>query len=76
MPKKRDGYKKNVDSLPLIKHYIKELGVYDLFKKYVEKGRSQFDPAEGLCLLIMNILSSGKPLYKVEEYTRIIYGRI
>lgn len=63
-----DGYKKNVDTLPLIKHYIEELGVYELLKKYVEKGRSQKEPAEGLSLLIMNILSSGQPLYKVEEW--------
>ena len=65
---KIDGYKKNVDTLPLIKHYIEELGRYELLKKYVEKGRRQEEPAEGLCILIMNILNSGKPLYKVEEW--------
>jgi len=63
-----DGYKKNVETLPMIKHYLSELGVYELLKKYVEKGRSQEEPAEGLSILIMNILSSGKPLYKVEEW--------
>ncbi len=66
--KEKPKCKKNVDSLPLIKHYIEELKVYELLKKYVKKGRSQEEPAEGLCLLIMNILSSGKPLYKVEEW--------
>ena len=68
MPNNLDGYKKNVDTLPLIKHYLSELEVYDLLKKYVEKGRSQEEPASVLCLLIMNILSSGQPLYKVEEW--------
>ena len=63
-----DGYKKNVETLPLIKHDLSELGVYELLKKYVEKGRSQEEPAEGLSLLIMNILSSNQPLYKVEEW--------
>jgi transposase len=68
MPKNLDGYKKNVETLPLIKHYLSELGIYELLKKYVEKGRSQEEPAEGLSLLIMNILSSNQPLYKVEEW--------
>jgi hypothetical protein len=47
-----DGYKKNVETLPLIKHYLSELGVYELLKKYVEKGRSHEEPAEGLSLLM------------------------
>jgi transposase len=68
MPRQIDGYKTNVDTLPLIKHYLSELGVYDIDKKYVEKGRNQEEPAEGLSILIMNILSSGQPLYKVEEW--------
>lgn len=68
MPKQIDGYKTNVDTLPLIKHYLSELGVYDIDKKYVKKGRSQEEPAEGLSILIMNILSSGQPLYQVEEW--------
>ena len=54
--------------MPLIKYYSQELGVYELLKKYVEKGRSQEEPAEGLSLLIMNILSSNQPLYKVEQW--------
>jgi hypothetical protein len=33
MQKKLDGYKQNVDSLPLIKHYLSELGVYELLTK-------------------------------------------
>ena len=60
---------KQVDVLPLVKYYIKELGLHDLFDKYVPNNRNfEIKPAQVLCMMIMNILVSAKPLYKVDEW--------
>ena len=45
-----------------------ELSLFELFKKYVPKGDAELEPAEGLCILIVNILTANRPLYKVEEW--------
>ena len=58
-----DGYSKSVGVFPLVKHYMDELGLFELFKKYVPKGRADIEPAEGLCIQIVNILSGNRPLY-------------
>jgi transposase len=51
------------------KHYIEELGLASLFDKYVPNANgADIDPAQVLCLMVMNIMVSAKPLYKVEEW--------
>ena len=59
---------KNVDTLPLTKYYMEKLEIYELLKEFVPKGNAFVEPAEGLCLMINNIINSRKPLYKIEEW--------
>ena len=60
---------KRVDVLPMVKHYIDQLGIYGLFSKYVKKPeRSPFDPAQILSVLVANIVCASQPLYKVEQW--------
>jgi transposase len=60
---------KKVDTLPIIKHYIEELGIYDLFDTYVPNDRNfEIPPAQVLCVMVMNIVAAVKPLYHVDEW--------
>ena len=60
---------KRVDVLPMVKHYIDQLGIYGLFSKYVKKPeRSPVDPAQILSVLVANIVCASQPLYKVEQW--------
>ncbi|MEA2059607.1 MAG: IS1634 family transposase [Thermodesulfobacteriota bacterium] len=60
---------KQVDVFPLVKHFMDELDLINLFKKYVpaEKGHIA-DHAESLCILTANIVCENRPLYKVQEW--------
>lgn len=68
MSTKIDAKSHSIDVFPLVKHYMNELNLFELFKKYVPKGNAELEPAEGLCLQIVNILTANRPLYKVEEW--------
>lgn len=58
-----------VDVLPLVKHYMYQLGLYPLFKKYVASAADCLvDHAESLCLMTANIICANRPLYKVQEW--------
>jgi transposase len=60
---------KQVDVLPMVKHYINSLDLYDLFKKYVPAATNCLaEHAESLCLITANIICDNKPLYKVQEW--------
>ena len=60
---------KQVDVLPLVKHYITELKLHELFDKYIpNKNRCEIKPAQVLCMMLMNIVVAPKPLYKVDEW--------
>ena len=60
---------KKVDLMPLVKHYIDELDIYTIFKKYIPKApNADLEPAQVLCIMIMNIICAGKPLYQIEEW--------
>ena len=60
---------KQVDVLPMVKHFMDELDLFNLFTKYVPaNARSLADHAESLCILIANIICDNKPLYKVQEW--------
>ncbi len=64
-----DSKLKHVDVLPMVKHYITELGLHDLFDKYVPNDNGfEIKPAQVLCMMIMNIVVAAKPLYKVDEW--------
>ena len=60
---------KQVDVLPMVKYYATELGLHDLFDKYVPNNRGfEIKPAQVLCMMIMNIVVAAKPLYKVDDW--------
>ena len=60
---------KQVGTLPLIKYYMEELGLARLFDQYVpNRTGMEIDPAQVLCLMVMNIMVSAKPLYRVEDW--------
>jgi transposase len=60
---------KQVDVLPMVKHFMDELDLYNLFSKYVPTtAGSLADHAESLCILTANIICDNKPLYKVQKW--------
>ncbi len=60
---------KQVDVLPLVKHYMDELDLFNLFTKYVPAAAGSLaDHAESLCILAANIICNNKPLYKIQEW--------
>lgn len=60
---------KQVDVFPMVKHYMDELDLYNLFQKYVPAAPDSLaDHAESLCILTANIICDNKPLYKVKEW--------
>jgi len=60
---------KRVDVLPLVKHYISQLNFYQLFHKYIPRQpNATMEPAQALCIMILNIICARRPLYKVEEW--------
>ncbi|MDH4207219.1 MAG: IS1634 family transposase [Desulfobacteraceae bacterium] len=60
---------KQVDVLPMVKHFMDELDLFNLFKKYVRATPDSLaDHSESLCILTANIICDNKPLYKVQEW--------
>ncbi|MBL0701369.1 MAG: IS1634 family transposase [Desulfosarcina sp.] len=60
---------KQVDVLPLVKHYMDKLDLCNLFTKYVPAAAGSLaDHAQSLCILTANIICDNKPLYKVQDW--------
>ena len=60
---------KQVEILPLIKYYMDELGLARLFDKFVPNTSGmEIAPARVLCMMVMNIMVSPKPLYRMEDW--------
>lgn len=60
---------KQVDVLPMVKHFMDEIDLFSLFQKYVPAASDSLaDHAESLCILTANIICDNKPLYKVKEW--------
>jgi len=60
---------RKVDVLPLVKHYMASIELYNVFKKYVPGSpKCLVEHAQGLSVLVENIICCNKPLYKVEEW--------
>lgn len=48
---------------------MSELKLFEIFDKYVPNDRCRdIKPAQVLCMMVMNIVVSAKPLYKVDEW--------
>ena len=59
---------KHVEILPLIKYYMDKLGVAQLFDKYIPNKGMEIAPAQVLSMMVMNIMVSAKPLYRMEDW--------
>jgi len=60
---------KQVDVFPLVKYYMDELNLLNLFKKYIPPASGSLtEHAESLCILTANIICDNKPLYKIQEW--------
>lgn len=60
---------KQVDVLPMVKHYMETLNLFDLMNKYVPSPKSSLaEHAESLCIITANIICDNKPLYKIQEW--------
>ena len=59
---------KQVEILPLIKYYMDELGLARLFDKYVPNNGMDIAPAQVLSMMVMNIMVSTTPLYRMEDW--------
>jgi transposase len=60
---------KQIDVLPMVKHFMDSLDLFSLFEKYIPTTESSLvDHAESLCVLTANIICENKPLYKVQEW--------
>lgn len=55
-----------LDSFPIVKHYLDQLEVYSLFENHLTE--SSPIHASSLCVLITNIIISVHPLYKISEW--------
>ena len=64
-----DVITKKVNVLPMVKYYMDQLGVYDLFAKYVQRPKScPVDPAQILSIMVANIVCVSHPLYKIQQW--------
>ena len=60
---------KKIDVLPMVKHYITELNLYDIFNKQIpQKNNEDMAPAQVLCMMVMNIICASRPLYRFSEW--------
>ena len=60
---------KQIDVLPMVKHYITELKLYEIFDKLMpQKSNEDIAPAQVLC---MNIICASRPLYRFSEWLAV-----
>ncbi len=59
---------KKLDVMPIVKYYIDQLGIYDLFDAFIPQGNCLIPTAQVLCIMVVNIICAGNPLYKIEEW--------
>jgi transposase len=59
---------KQVEILPLVKYYMDKLGLARLFDKYVPNKGMDIAPAQVLSMMVMNIMVSATPLYRMEDW--------
>jgi len=56
-----NAFTKKVDVSPMVKYYMDQLGIYDLFSKYGKKpGRCTVDPAQILSVMVANMVCTSQ----------------
>ncbi len=69
MKEKITAVTKRIDVLPMVKHYITELDLYETFNKHIpKKSNEHIAPAQVLSMMVMNIICASHPLYRVHEW--------
>jgi len=64
-----DAISKQVDVLPLVKHYMEEMNLHEIFDRHIPNANgAEIKPAQVLCTMVTNILAAAKPLYHIEEW--------
>ena len=60
---------KKMDILPAVKHYIRQLNLYEIFDKHIpKKNNEDLAPAQVLCMMVSNIICASRPLYRVTDW--------
>ena len=59
-----------VGSFPIVKHYMEELGIPELFSKQLPQVKGEPIHSDCLCVLIQNIIISVRPLYKISDWLK------
>ncbi|MCG8476193.1 MAG: IS1634 family transposase [Cytophagales bacterium] len=60
---------KRMDVLPLVKHYLSELGLYELIDRHIpQRSNEQMAPAQVISMMVMNIICASRPLYRFSEW--------
>ena len=60
---------KQIDVLPMVKHYITELKLYETFDRLMpQKRNEEMAPAQVLCMMAINIICASQPLYRFSEW--------
>jgi transposase len=63
---------KLLDVMPLAKHYMDQLNLYQLFDRYFPKSNMMdLAPAQVLSVMVMNIINAARPLYKVSDWVAV-----
>jgi len=64
-----DSTMKQVDIVPIVQYFMKELNVHELFQEHIScANQAKVEPADLLCVLITNILVAASPLCHVEKW--------
>ena len=59
-----------IGSFPIVKHYMEELRIPDLFNQHLPQVKGESIHSECLCVLIQNIIISVRPLYKISDWLK------
>jgi len=60
---------KRLGVMPMVKHYISELKMHQIFGKHIPvKPNEKLEPAQVLCMMVLNIICASRPLYRVQEW--------
>ncbi len=60
---------KRIDVLPMVKYYISELDLFEIFNKHMpKKSNEHMEPAQVLCMMVMNIICASRPLYRFSDW--------
>ncbi|MBI9069800.1 MAG: IS1634 family transposase [Salinivirgaceae bacterium] len=60
---------KHLGVMPMVKHYISELKLHQIFGKHIPmKPNEKLEPAQVLSMMLLNIICASRPLYRVQEW--------